>query len=71
MQTIKSFKLLIIALVVCTNVLCQTNVYKPFPNGYGSWNVSQSHPLPLNYYKYITSGDTLIGAYTYKKFCIL
>lgn len=67
MQTIKSFKLLIIALVVCSNVFSQTNSYKPFPKGYGSWSVVQSYPLPLNYYKYVTSGDTLIGAYTYKK----
>ena len=67
MKTIKSFKLLLIALVVFSNVFSQTNIYKPFPNGYASWNVTQTYPLPLNYFKYVTSGDTLIGAYTYKK----
>ncbi|MFN8114929.1 MAG: T9SS type A sorting domain-containing protein [Bacteroidia bacterium] len=67
MKTIKSFKLLLIALVVFSNVFSQTNIYKPFPNGYASWNVTQTYPLPLNYFKYVTSSDTLIGVYTYKK----
>lgn len=73
MQTIKSFKLLIIALVVCSNVFSQTNVYKPFPQTYGSWIVSKQGPLGpglvsiYSWKKYIASGDTTIGGYTYKK----
>jgi hypothetical protein len=74
MQTIKSFKLLIIALVVCNNLFSQTNVYKPFPQSSGTWSVSGQHYIGwpptgsyLTYENYKTSGDTLIGAYTYVK----
>ncbi|MCD6017762.1 MAG: hypothetical protein K0S53_883 [Bacteroidetes bacterium] len=67
MQTIKSFKLLIIALVVCSNVCSQTNVYKPFPEGNAIWSVNKNSTTVSGYYKYQTSGDTLIGAYTYNK----
>lgn len=74
MQTIKSFKLLIIALVVCNNLFSQANVYKPFPQSSGTWSVSGQHYIGwpptgsyLTYENYKTSGDTLIGAYTYVK----
>lgn len=74
MQTIKSYKLLIIVLVVCNNVFSQANVYKPFPQSSGTWSVSGQHYIGwpptgsyLTYENYKTSGDTLIGAYTYVK----
>jgi len=67
MQTIKSFKLLIIALVVCSNVFSQTNVYKPFPVGSAVWSMSKQSMSGLSYYQYKTSGDTLIGISIYKK----
>lgn len=67
MQTIKTFKLFIIALIVCTNVFSQSSVYKPFPQGYGFWSVTRQSVSGSNYYKYQTSGDTLIGGYMYKK----
>ena len=74
MQTIKSFKLLIIALVVCSNLFSQTNVYKPFPQTYGSWNVSGQHYIGfpptgsyLTYQHYEALGDTIVGLFTYKK----
>ena len=67
LQTIKFYKLLIIALVVCSNLFSQTNVYKPFPEGNANWNMTKQSMFGLSYYNYKTSGDTLIGAYTYKK----
>lgn len=73
MKTIKSFKLLLIALVVFSNVFSQSNVYKPFPQIYGSWIVQKAGPLgpglPTSYSwkKYTTFGDTVVGAFTYKK----
>lgn len=74
MQTIKSFKLFFIALVVCSNVFSQTNVYKPFPQTYGSWNVSGQHYIGspptgsyLTYQNYEALGDTIVGLFTYKK----
>lgn len=67
MQTIKSFKLFIIGLVVCSNVFSQTNVYRPFPEGNAIWSVDKNSTTGSSYYKYKTSGDTLIGAYTYNK----
>lgn len=74
MQTIKSLKLLLIALVVYGNLFSQSNVYKPFPQTYGSWNVSGQHyvgspptSMYLTYQKYEVLGDTIIGLYTYKK----
>lgn len=74
MQTIKSYKLLIIVLVVCNNVFSQANVYKQFPQSSGTWSVSGQHYIGwpptgsyLTYENYKTSGDTLIGAYTYVK----
>lgn len=67
MQTINSFKLFIIGLVVCSNVFSQTNVYRPFPQGYGFWSMTRQSMSGLNYYRYKTSGDTLVGTYTYKK----
>ncbi|MDF2450775.1 MAG: hypothetical protein K0S26_279 [Bacteroidota bacterium] len=74
MQTIKSFKLLIIALVVCSNVCSQTNIYKPFPQTYGSWYVSGQHYVGSpptgsysTYQNYEALGDTVVGTYTYKK----
>ena len=67
MQTIKPYKLLIIAIVVCSNVFSQTNVYKPFTQGFGFWSMTEQSINGLNYYQYKTSGDSLIGSYTYKK----
>jgi hypothetical protein len=74
MKTIKSFTLLIIALVVCSNLFSQTNVYKPFPQTYGSWNVSGQHYIGspptgsyLTYQNYEALGDTIVGLFTYKK----
>ncbi|MES2760605.1 MAG: T9SS type A sorting domain-containing protein [Bacteroidota bacterium] len=67
MQTIKLHKLFIIALVICNTAFSQTNVYKPFPENSAIWHVSKNSTSGLNYYNYKTSGDTLIGAYTYKK----
>lgn len=74
MQTIKSFILLIFSLVVCSNVLSQSNVYKPFPLVYGSWYVSGQHYIGspptssyLTYQNYEALGDTLVGSFTYKK----
>lgn len=66
-NTIKSFRLLIIALVVCHGMFSQSNVYRPFPEGNAIWNVSKNSTTGTGYYRYKTSGDTLIGAYNYKK----
>lgn len=73
MQTIKSIKLFVIALVVCSSVFAQTNVYKPFPQVYGSWIVQKQGPLGpgltamYSWKKYTVYGDTVVGSYTYKK----
>jgi hypothetical protein len=73
MQTIKSFKLLIIALVVCNNLFSQTNVYKPFPQTYGSWIEYRQGPMGpgipsiSSWKKYEAFGDTTIGIFIYKK----
>ncbi|MES2513061.1 MAG: T9SS type A sorting domain-containing protein [Bacteroidota bacterium] len=74
MQTIKLYILLIIALVVCTNLFSQINVYKPFPQVYGSWYVSGQHysgspptTSSFSYKNYQAIGDTTVGLYTYKK----
>lgn len=67
LQPINSFKLIILALVVCSNVFSQSNIYKSFPNGSAIWYMSKQSASGLNYYNYKISGDTLIGAYTYKK----
>lgn len=73
MQTIKSLKLLLIALVVCGNLFSQSNIYKPFPQTYGSWIVYKQGPLGpglgsvSSWKKYEAFGDTTIGSYTYKK----
>jgi hypothetical protein len=73
MQAIKPFNLLIIALVVCCNLFSQSNVYKPFPQVYGSWVVYKQGPLGpgltsfSSWQKYEALGDTTIGSYTYKK----
>jgi hypothetical protein len=48
-------------------VFSQTSVYKPFPEGNAIWYVSKNSTTGTGYYNYKTSGDTLIGAYTYKK----
>ena len=73
-QTIKFYKLLIIALLVCSNVFSQTNVYKPFPQVYGSWTVYGQHysgfppsTSSFSYKNYQAIGDTTVGLYTYKK----
>lgn len=66
MQTTKTFTLLI-ALVICCRVFSQTNGYKPFPEGNAIWYVSKNSTTGTGYYNYKTSGDTLIGAYTYNK----
>ncbi|MFO0321006.1 MAG: T9SS type A sorting domain-containing protein [Bacteroidota bacterium] len=67
MQTIKSFKQCIIALVVSSNFFSQSNVYKPFPEGSAVWSMAKQSWSGLSHYKYKTSGDTLIGPLTYKK----
>jgi hypothetical protein len=71
MQTIKSFKLLIIALVVCSNVFSQSNIYKPFPDDFGTWIVRRYYNITFggqySWEKYEVLGDTVIGSYSYKK----
>jgi hypothetical protein len=76
MQTIKSFKQCIIALVVSSNFFSQSNVYKPFPQVYGCWVVGKWGPLGQGLAaedsgeKFVASGDTTIGSYSYKKVTI-
>jgi len=67
MNSIRSLKLLIIALVVSHNIFSQSNVYRPFPGGSAIWHVSRQSMSGINYYNYKTSGDTLVGSYNYKK----
>ena len=71
MRIFKSFKLLIIALVVCNNIFSQINVYKPFPQTNGTWIVEDYYNIMSGgqhkWEKYETLGDTIIGSYTYKK----
>lgn len=67
MTNFKSYKFILVFLMGYTFLFSQTNVYKPFPEGSAIWYMSKQSMSGLNYYNYKTSGDTLIGAYTYKK----
>ncbi len=73
MQSIKTFILFIIALIVCNSLFAQVSAYKPFPQTYGSWIVQKQGPLGpgltamYSWKKYTVFGDTVVGPYTYKK----
>ena len=58
----------------CSNLFSQINNYKPFPNGSAVWAVSSTTYASsmgggqgMNYYRYMSTGDTIIGIYNYKK----
>ena len=67
MKTLKISTLLFIILIISNTIVSQINVYKPFPQGNALWSMSSQSISGLNYYNYRTSGDTIIGPYTYKK----
>ena len=67
MKTLKISTLLFIILIISNTIVSQINVYKPFPQGNALWSMSSQSISGLNYYNYRTSGDTMIGPYTYKK----
>lgn len=73
MKTLKISTLLIATFIISNNIVSQINVYKPFPQVYGHWSIGQQHfgspsgPQTLSYHDYVANGDTVVGAFTYKK----
>ena len=74
MKTLKISTLLIAILIISNTIVSQINVYKPFPQLYGHWNVTHTHYIGMppsgstySEYNFVANGDTTIGAYTYKK----
>src|SRR5687767_3014091 len=73
MKKTKTYLILIILIMAGFNFLAQSNIYKPFPQVYGSWIVKEWGPLGpgqpgfVSWKRYEAFGDTSIGSYTYKK----
>lgn len=72
---LKSAFVITVLFILSSDSFSQINVYKPFPPVYGKWIVQETKSAApscppgsyINWKKYEAMGDTIVGAYTYKK----